>query len=340
MTPPEKTAWITATLAFLATVFAWAFEPGLLPHAWLSATILFAAWPLGSIALLLVHTLTGGRWGEALAPALRLGVATTPLLVPLFVPVLLLLPALYPWAAHPVPNGWYLNTPFFLGRVVFDLVAWCGLAALVLRGHGRTIAAPGLVLLGVTVNFAAIDLTMSLDPTFNSSAYGMLAASGMVLFALALAVALSAGPTTPQVRGDLGKLLLALVVLSVYLDFMQGLIVWQSDLVTEAPWYSVRLHGPWGVVLALIVLDRFVLPFAVLLVPRLQRGRWALLAVSVLLALGEVARTWWTVLPAVPRFITEVDLAPMVGVAALATGLTLRLRTRATRPAPAPVRHG
>ncbi len=112
---------------------------------------------------------------------------------------------------------------------------------------------------------------MSLDPRFVSSIYGMLAAAGMTLLALAIAVLLTA--RAPDAREDLGKLLLALVVLWIYLDFMQLLIVWQSDLAAEAPWYLVRARGFWGAVRLIVAAGHFVLPFFLLLSPRMQRSR-------------------------------------------------------------------
>ena len=45
---------------------------------------------------------------------------------------------------------------------------------------------------------------------------------------------------------DLGRLLQGLLVLWVYLDFMQFLIVWQSDLPQEAAWYRRALDRPVG----------------------------------------------------------------------------------------------
>lgn len=328
MTRAEQVIWALAVLGLAAAALASQLTPALFPHAWLSALVLFSTWPLGSIGLLLIHQLTGGRWGDVITPALRLGAATTPLLVPLILPVLLTLPSLYPWAAHHVANAWYLNPQFFALRGVVYLVVWCALAACVLLGRAGAVAAPGLILLGVTLNFAAIDLTMSLDPEFNSTVYGMLAATGAALLALAVAIALSAPAVAAKTLGDLGKLLLALVILWIYLDFMQLLIVWQSDLVSEVPWYEARMHGPWGIVLLLVVLFHFLLPFAILLFPRLQRRVRAVTAVAVLLVATEILRTWWTVLPAVPRFITWVDVACMLGVASLAAGIACRVRAR------------
>lgn len=326
MSRAEQAAWGVGIVGMLAAALGWIVEPAVFPHAWLAATVAWSGWPLGGIALLLIHALTGGRWGDALAPALRFGIATLPLLALLIIPVLLTLPELYPWArpgAH-MSNRFYLNVPFFAGRGVLYLIIWFGLGALALRGRSLARIAPaGLILLAFTMTFAAIDLTMSLDPEFNSSIYGMLAGTGVVLLALSLGVAV-AGATAPRAAlRDLGKLLLALVVLWTYLDFMQLLIVWQSDLVSEAPWYRVRMHGFWGAAMAVIAAGHFLLPFAILLFPRMQGNRRAVVGVAILLAAMEILRTWWTVLPAVPRGVSWIDIACVLGVGGMAAGVAL-----------------
>ena len=86
----------------------------------------------------------------------------------------------------------------------------------------------------------------------------------------------------PDAREDLGKLLLALVVLWIYLDFMQLLIVWQSDLAAEAPWYLARARGFWGAVAA----DRRRRPFRVAVLP------------AVVAADATIARRYCSVWPA------------------------------------------
>ena len=71
--------------------FACLLDPAAFAFAWVAALSTWLAWPIGSMALLLIHALTGGRWGDAIAPGLRLGVANLKLLLPALLPVLLLL---------------------------------------------------------------------------------------------------------------------------------------------------------------------------------------------------------------------------------------------------------
>jgi hypothetical protein len=155
----------------------------------------------------------------------------------------------------------------------------------------------------------------------------------MVLLALSIAVMISVATTPPAHRADLGKLLLALVVLWIYLDFMQLLIVWQSDLAHDAPWYDQRARGLWGAVQGCIALGHFLLPFALLLSPRLQRSPRVLRNVAMLLVAMEILRAWWTVLPSFGLFISWLDIACIVGLMALAAFVvTLAGGPRMARP--------
>src|ERR1700685_3079040 len=122
----------------------------------------------------------------AIRPQLVAGMVTLPLLLPALIPLMAMLAALYPWAradaAMHLDNRFYLNLPFFIGRFIVYLIVWFGLAELILRALRRPapdlalarLAPPGLILLAITVTYAAIDMTMSLDPRFVSSIYGLI----------------------------------------------------------------------------------------------------------------------------------------------------------------------
>ena len=329
MNRSSRLPWLLGGAGLLAALLGWWIDPLRFRVAWTAGIGAWLEWPLGSLALLMVHSLTGGRWGVAIGPALLAGVFTLPLLIPALLPLLLHMQALYPWVhpAHRLPNGFYLNRPFFLIRGGIYLIVWFGLAALMLlrRRRGRDPAAgfagPGLLLLAITTTFAAIDLTLSLKPDFNSSIWGMVSATGSGLMALAIATLLSAATAQRETLADLGKLLLGLVVLWAYLDFMQFLIVWESDLPSESGWYLPRASGVWLGAVVLIAAGHFLLPFAVLIFPRLQRSRMAIALVAGWLVLMEVLRVWWLVLPAVPHGLSWIAFAVALAFAGLAAGL-------------------
>ena len=301
----------------------WILAPGPFFGAWLAAVTWFAAWPLGSVGLLLVHALAGGRWGVILRPALRQGCRALVLLVPLALPLALGAGRLYPWVhgAAPAGKSFYLNGPFFAGRTLAYLVIWCGLGVLTLTADElrlKRLAPSGLILLALTVSFAAIDTGMSLDLGFSSSVYGLIALAGAGLLALSIAVLATAiDAPDPEDWPDLGRLLLGLVVLWAYLDFVQFLIVWESDLRREVAWYLTRSEGLWGAVAWALGLGHFLLPFAILLSGRAKRRPAVVIGVAGLLVVLEILRAWWLILPSLGRPPGWTDLAAMAGLAGL-----------------------
>lgn len=335
----EVSAWIVGLVGVFGSVLGWVFAPARFHYAWVAALFVWLGWPLGSMAALFVHALTGGRWGAAIRPALLAGICTTPLLLLAIVPFIFSAHALYPWldphVSAALANGFYLNTPFLAVRGSFYVIAWLTLAASIVFALRRDapdavlmrLAPPGLILLAVTVTFAAIDLTLAQDPRFLSSAYGMITACSFGLFALAIA-ALASAPfiADREVLADVAKLMLALVLLWAYLDFMQVLIIWESDLANESPWYIARTSHGWGAAAVAIAVCHFALPFLLLLSPGVQRSRFWVSAIAALLIGIEIVRGWWLVLPYVHPGVGPVDVVAMLAMGGLAGGIALRAR--------------
>jgi hypothetical protein len=70
---------------------------------------------------------------------------------------------------------------------------------------------------------------------------------------------------------DLGKLMLALVMLWAYFSFSQFLIIWAGNLPEEIPYYLERLTGGWKYLSLALVFGHFVLPFCLLLSADLKK---------------------------------------------------------------------
>ena len=298
----------------------WWLEPQVFASAWLAALTIWIGWPLGSLGLLLVHRLTGGAWGAALAPGLWLGVRSLWLLAPAAVPLLLVVRQLYPWARDS-GFGPYLELPFFAVRGAVYLAVWLGLGALTLRsarrgGPSAALAVIGLALLAVTMSFAAVDLTMALQPAFSMSAYGLAAIADALTLAVAVAVLLEAGAAPPALLSGVGGLLLGTALLWGYLDFVQFLIVAESNLTTDAPWYAQRLTGGWGVAAIAVSALHVVIPALTLLSRRMRASGPVLTVLAVLMLAGVVLRGWWIVLPASPRGLSWIDFACLLAFAA------------------------
>jgi len=311
--PGFRHAWATylgiAALAFLA--LGWIPDRQEFLQAYLFAFVGWLEISLGCLALLMIYHLTGGKWGDSILPFLDSGAATLPWMALGFLPIALGMDNLYPWM-HPERWGehaaWithvrpYLNAGFFLGRATGYFAIW----SLLVWGLRKwpALSAPGLILYGLTMHFAAFDWTMSLEPEWYSSLYGFLLISSQALPVLGMAIlyalAVNARATRLLAPGrltDLANLLLAFLLVWAYLSFMQFLIIWSGNLPRETSWYIHRLNGGWQWLALILVVFQFACPFVLLLFRRFKMRPKAM----ALLAAGLFGFHWlhqyWLIAP-------------------------------------------
>jgi hypothetical protein len=323
----ERALWAAGAIAAAVSVIGLFVDPTQFFRSYLFAYLVCLGIPLGSMAILLLHYLTGGHWGLVLRGTLESVLATLPALAVLFVPIALGLSKLYPWAdadivAHDAllqHKSLYLNVPFFLVRAVIYFAAWLGVAWILrststaqARGWSearhermRAFAGPSLALYGLSVTFAAIDWIMSLEPRWFSSIFGALIAIGWVLPGMAFAIVLltQISPTAGDAEveqgpdknlwNDLGTMLFMFVMLWAYLSFSQLLLIWSGNLPEEITWYLHRIEGGWAVFAWALFLFYFAFPF-LLLLSRDVKQRPALLgkAAAALLVMHVIYQFW------------------------------------------------
>lgn len=298
-----------------ATLAGAIIDPTAFFPAWLAAFCYWLSLPLGALALLLIHNLTGGKWETVARAPLEAAAATMPLFILAFLPMLPGLHDLYSWTRpqpSPLPNHWYLNLDFFGLRAALYFVVWNFFAAWQLRrGPGATpsqaLSGIGLILLGVSVTWASIDWIMSIEPDWFSSIFGMMVGSGQFVLALAFALIIIIGlrdeanaGADAAFRGHLANLatiLLAVDIFWAYTSFSQWLIIWEENLSSEIPWYLIRLRPLWrATVLAIVVLNLVIPLFSLVWTPA-KRNPALVRAVAAVLLVGGMLQMWWLVLP-------------------------------------------
>jgi hypothetical protein len=351
--------WAAASGVIGAALWAigWTIEPpARVLGAWLAAFVFWLGLPLGAVALIMIHDLVGGAWGNTLRRPLAAIAATLPIFALIVIPVLAGVSALYPWARPVGPgassapgNAWYLDPVFFVARTAIYFAIWIALMRVARRPlddqYRVRSAAAGLILFALTVTFASFDWMSSLDPEFNSSAYGMMVGIGVLTSGLAAAVLIAARriPDT-QTLSICGNLLLTGVLLWAYVAFMQFLIVWEENLTDEIPWYMRRLAHGWQLLAAIVVIGHFVLPFLLLLWRRVKASRLGLPLVCGMLLLAHLLDIWWLVLPdlmpaAGPGWSTPAATLA-IGGAAIAFAMWRDDRVAARRQPLAELHHG
>jgi hypothetical protein len=294
-----------------------------LAQAWLVAVNVGIGLPLGAIAILMIHTLTGGLWGREARPALRAIAGLLPLMLLLGLPLIattqLILPFLSqaPETLPPrvVAKLAYLQPGWIIVRTA--VVAGLWLLAWRMAEHSRPGAVIGLIfyMLGLTV--FTTDWGQALDPSYYSTMYPVEIAGAQILAAFALVVLL-----VPQdARGDFGNLLLTTILAWSYFAAMQWLISWMGNLPDEAAYYLKRIDGWWGALLALACLLFAIVPFLMLLRERLRRDLPKLRTVGWIVLGGYVLETVWRLAPAfAPNPLTAIALLLLAAVVYAALG--------------------
>ncbi|MBA3248079.1 MAG: hypothetical protein H0T63_08345 [Pyrinomonadaceae bacterium] len=219
----QRTALIVGLLALvLSAVVSFIFGGAVaFFRSYLVGYVFWCGVAVGSLAIMMLHHLSGGAWGLVVRRIFEAATRTLPLLFVLFIPIAVSLfvhpvvngheQSLYEWSnAHVVETDplikakaeYYLNWWFFLIRTVFYFAVWGALAFLLskwsreqdrtgdprLKGWMQNVSGPGILLFGLTVTFAAVDWMMSLEPHWFSTIYGLLIMAGWGLTALAFTI--------------------------------------------------------------------------------------------------------------------------------------------------------
>lgn len=321
--------------------------------------------PIGSLALLMIHHLSGGRWSLALRRTFEASSRTLPLMAVLFLPIIFGIHDLYHWShadvvandailRHKAP---YLNQSGFIIRAVVYFVVWSFLALMLARWSAQQdterfpldrfnkISGPGMLILGLTVTFASVDWVMSLDAHWFSTLFGLWFLVGMALTALAFSIVVAAllhnnanvarALSTDRFH-DYGTLLYAFIMLWAYLSYSQFLIIWSANLPEEIPYYLRRFGDGWQGVTLVVVAGHFVLPWLLLLFRSTKRTTKRLVAVACFMLVMRFLDVFWLIAPWVKQGAFGVhwmDIAAVLGVFGLWVGaFCYLLKGRAVLP--------
>ena len=271
-------------------------------RSYLWSYMFFVGVALGSMAWLMLQYLTGGAWGVVIRRPAEAAARTLPLLAADVRPD----PDRHPQPVRVVARRQgrrdailqhkhlYLNVPFFLVRAAVYFAGW--IFSLV----ASTVVASSRIANGAACHRKMAALSRSgphllgLHRHIHGDRLGDVARPALVLHHFRPAVhrrpgpighgvpdhrdgaALNAAPMsevlTPRHLHDLGKFLLAMVMVWAYFSFSQFLIIWAGNLPEEIPWYLERLQWRWQYVGLALVAGHFALPFALLLSRDLKRN--------------------------------------------------------------------
>jgi hypothetical protein len=347
----QRAAFAIGGVALLIAIIGAVRSPDQFYRSYLMSFMLILGLTLGSLGLMMLQHLTSGHWGIIIRRPLESASRTLPLLAIAFLPIAISgMKYLYSghdeekgWLNAP-PNGegalsdfqkGYLTHSGYLVRAVIYFAVWLLLMFVfdrwskqqdvdredrALRRRLKMLAGPGIILYVFAMSFAAIDWVMSLSPHWASTIYGFLFVAGQLISSMSLMIAVVvllsrvepfASVLQKRHLHDLGKLLLAFLMLWAYFDFSQLLIIWSGNQPEEISFYRTRLYGEWGVVAVLVLVFHFFVPFFILLSQDVKRSARLLPRLAVWLIFMRLVDLFWMTRPeftsqAVPNWLDIV----------------------------------
>jgi hypothetical protein len=182
----------------------------------------------------------------------------------------------------------------------------------------ENLSGPGIVVYSLTMTAMAIYWVMSMDVTWFSTVYGLLflveQGFQVLAFSIIVTIALSkAEPIRTVLRQteqhDLGKLTFAFVMLNIYLNFGQFLIIWSGNLPNEISWYLDRIRGHWGIVITLDFIFHWLIPFTMLLSRDIKRNKKRLTRVCQFMIFAAAFNQFWLIEPNFPDAARHLHLS-------------------------------
>ncbi|MFI5166751.1 MAG: hypothetical protein ACHQQS_09045 [Thermoanaerobaculales bacterium] len=309
-----------ALAAFLADRAALAL--GALAAAWLFAAGIAA----GGVAFSAAVRCARGRWAAAALPAVEALAGFFPAALALLAVLVLAARLWIPGASEAGMGSWAWRCVRDLGGTALLFAA----ATRFLR-RSRITAAPEpsgaaiayLLLYVAVLSLWAVDLVMDLHEWAPSTVIPPFVFIGAFLGAIAVAAVAMAGEAaaTTKLRGDLGKLLFAMVIFWGYLAWAAYLPVWYGNLPDETGMLVARWAGSWKYVTSGVLVTVLGFPFFFLLPEKPKRRPAALAAVALTILAGLLGERFLLVLPSLDLRLDAVSLLIGAGITAGVLGL-------------------
>ncbi len=325
--------------------------------------IAFAYWlglALAALVMLCIWHTTKGKWMIAIRRPVEIFVSTLPVFALLFIPIVLGMKQLYPWAGG-FPNlseeekhliehrEHWLNPTTFLLRAGLYFFIWIGLSHILtsssfkqdksgdMKLTERTWwwGAAGLPWLALALAFAAFDWLMSLATVWYSSMWGVYYFAGSIvsMFALLL-ITLRSLSKDKSFEGAMrvthwlstGQFLLAFTAFWGYIAFDQYMLTYVANLPDSTPFLIARKTGEWKMVGMFLAAGHFVVPFFILLSRKLKtqpdRIRW----VAIWILFVHYVDLYWCVMPQIQPGWASPDwsaISAFLGVGGIAVATAL-----------------
>lgn len=331
-----------------ASAYGYTVDSGQFFHSYLVAFMFCLSLGLGALFFTILQHLVGAHWSVVVRRIAEVLMGNLWILAILFIPVWLGLDHLYHWTDTTVmasdaalrQKSAYLNKSFFAVRLVIYFIAWIGIGqyfyrkSLLVESTGdlenvrlmRRYSGICIPIYALTQTFAAFDLLMSLDAHWYSTIFGVYYFAGTTVTAFSALALISlllrwSGRLKEDITfehyHDLGKLMFGFTVFWAYIAFSQYFLIWYGNIPEETEFFSHRWVGSWKTVSLLMLMGRFVIPFAVLMSKHVKRTLPVMGLMAAFVIFMQLVDMQWLILPSLHHEgfqLSWMDITCLLGV--------------------------
>ena len=324
----NKIGWMLLVVGAVLGLLGFYVDHSRALFSYLVAYMFLVSLGVGSVFLLALEYVAGADWSVPFRRIIEFTGFITPFLLILAIPLLFNLEVLFKWAQPQIvaqdeiltSKSPYLNTEFFIIRVILFILIWSAFYFLMSRNSLKQdlngdqkltkinirLSAIFIPLFALSISFTSFDWMMSLEPHWFSTIFGVYFFSGTVIAALACAT-IFAIPLKEKgyLHSDLnnehlfsfGALLFAFVNFWAYIAFSQYLLIWYADLPEETVWFLTRWQGSWDYFSILLIVIHFLVPYIILLSQPAKMDPKRLKFSAVWLLFAHLFDLFWLIMP-------------------------------------------
>lgn len=332
--PPsvKKIGMILAGIGLVLGIAGFISDSYRASFAYLVSFLFFLSVVIGSLFLVAMEYAANADWSTPFRRISEFFAAGMPLLLIFVIPLFLNTGNLFLWSHASFVHGdkmleaktAYLNTPFFIIRVVGVLLLWYFFYWMITKNSQKqdnvqdqlltkrniTLSVIFIPLFAITLTLIAVDWIMSLESRWFSTMFGVYLFAGVTLCGLGV-LTISAiklrekGYLHPAISVDhfysLGLLMFAFTVFWGYIAFSQYMLIWYGNLPEETFWFMQRWEGGWIIVSIILVVAHFIVPFFGLLSYEAKTNIKRLKFMSIWMICVHFLDIYWLIMPSMYR---------------------------------------
>src|SRR6266403_2023022 len=329
--------------------------------SWLFAFAFYFTMLAGCFFWIIVHHVVDAEWSVVVRRQLENLAMRLSVMALFFTPIVIFRHHLYEWmnlkvGIDPVLDSkrGYLNWHFFLYRSIFYFFFFIA-ATLLFRRFSirqdqdgnpaftlnmRRLGFVTLPLFALSLTFGAYDWLLGLDYHWFSTMWGVYifagaAGSSMSLLVLVITALRKAGYLKETVTVEhyhiMGKWMLAFTVFWAYIGFSQYMLIWYANMPEETEYFIRRNTESWNSLSLFLVIGRFFVPFAILLLRSPKKSPRRLCMIAGWLVFMQLVDIYLVILPAlhgVGLHVSIWDFVSFIAIGATLAFFYLRILAR------------